>query len=178
MSTIFCLRCKRQQEINNAKIVKTNNGRFRLSAQCRVCETQTSKFISTKSGSGLREIANQFNLKLPFELHMILQNDEGNIKRASFCGPGTKLDRRLRGLNRETATFESVITPPVNDLDRACLRHDVFYSANKDVPTRNKADAVLARDAQEVQNNAKRRLQRFNAGLVKNVMLFKVKHRI
>jgi len=152
MSTVFCIKCKDQQQIDDAKIVKTKNGRFRLTGLCRICKSRTSKFISVKSGTGLREIANQFNLKLPFELHMILQDNDGKIRRASFCGPGTKLDRRLVGLNRETGTFESVITPPVNELDTACLSHDVAYASNKDIPTRNVHDAILARNAREVIN--------------------------
>ena len=178
MATVYCFRCKKQSTVSNSKIIKTKNNRFRLSAICVICEGKVSKFVSVKTGEGLRDLVNRFNLKLPFELHMLLQDDEGNIRRASFAGPGTKLNRRLVGLNRKTGTFESIVTPPVNDLDAAALKHDIAYAMFKDIPNRNIHDAILARNAQEVANTSTRRIQRINATIVKKIMDFKVKHQI
>ncbi len=176
--SMFCLKCKTHQPVRSSKVKKTKNNKFRLAAVCTVCGTKTSRFISVKTGGGLRDLVNKFNLKLPFELHMILQTDDGKIKRASFCGPGTKLDRRVKGLNRQTGTFDSIVTPPVNDLEAAWLKHDVAYAQFKDVPNRNIHDAILARNASEVAQNAGRIFQRSNARLVKSVMNFKVANRI
>ena len=51
-----------------------------------------------------------------------------------FCGPGTKLEKRLaRG---DTG---------INPLDSACKEHDIAYSENQsDIQARNIADQVLA----------------------------------
>lgn len=61
--------------------------------------------------------------KLPFELH---------IPGYQYCGPGTKLQKRLKRGD-----------PGINELDKACKRHDIAYSINKDLSERHKADKVL-----------------------------------
>lgn len=76
------------------------------------------------SGNGL--INSAIN-KLPFELH---------IPGYNFCGPGTKLQKRLgRG---DTG---------VNGLDNSCKKHDIQYSMNKDLRLRHEADELLAKEA-------------------------------
>lgn len=62
---------------------------------------------------------------LPFELHI-----PGGY---NYCGPGTKLQKRLARGDK-----------PINPLDEACKEHDIAYSRNKDLPSRLKADRVLA----------------------------------
>lgn len=65
--------------------------------------------------------------KLPFELH---------IPGYNFCGPGTKLKKRLaRG------------DQGVNGLDEACKSHDIAYMQNKELSKRHEADKVLAHSA-------------------------------
>lgn len=65
--------------------------------------------------------------KLPFELH---------IPGYNFCGPGTRLQKRLlRG------------DKGVNQLDEACKQHDIAYSNTNDLSSRHKADRVLAQKA-------------------------------
>ena len=59
-----------------------------------------------------RGILNRFIDKLPIEWH---------IPNYQYCGPGTKLERRLA---REDAG--------INLLDSACKNHDIAYSQNKD----------------------------------------------
>lgn len=67
--------------------------------------------------------------KLPFELH---------IPGYNYCGPGTKLSKRLaRG------------DPGINKLDQSCLEHDRKYSESKDIEKRHQADKVLAEKAWE-----------------------------
>lgn len=62
--------------------------------------------------------------KLPFEAH---------IPGYRFCGPGTKLAKRLaRGDHG------------VNKLDEACREHDIAYSKIQDVKGRHSADKELA----------------------------------
>jgi hypothetical protein len=65
--------------------------------------------------------------KLPFEAH---------IPGYRFCGPGTKLAKRLaRG------------DEGINGLDNACKDHDIEYSKVSDVAGRNVADRKLAHQA-------------------------------
>lgn len=64
---------------------------------------------------------------MPFELHIPSYN---------YCGPGTKLSKRLaRG------------DPGINPLDEACKDHDIAYSRSKDISSRHEADKVLAEKA-------------------------------
>lgn len=77
-------------------------------------------------GKGL---VNSLINKLPFELH---------IPGYSYCGPGTKLQERLaRG------------SQPINELDRSCMEHDIFYHNEKDTKQRHKADQILANAAMQ-----------------------------
>lgn len=65
--------------------------------------------------------------KLPVELH---------LPTYEFCGPGTRLDKRLaRG---DTG---------INPLDAACRVHDIAYRDHKDLEGRHRADGVLEQAA-------------------------------
>lgn len=77
-----------------------------------------------KKGSG---IINSAINKLPIELH---------LPGYSFCGPGTKLEKRLA--NGELG---------INPLDSACREHDIAYAQNKDIKERHKADKILTEKA-------------------------------
>lgn len=56
-----------------------------------------------------------------------------------FCGPGTRLDKRLARGDKG-----------INQLDSACKEHDIAYSQNRDnIEVRNAADRVLADKAWE-----------------------------
>lgn len=84
----------------------------------------TRKQKRAKRGSGL---LNKLINNLPFELH---------IPGYNYCGPGTKLAKRLARGDRG-----------INPLDNACLTHDLQYSRFKDTLSRNEADKVLADEA-------------------------------
>jgi hypothetical protein len=80
--------------------------------------------MSTKIGRGL---LNRAINALPFELH---------IPGYQFCGPGTRLEKRLaRG------------DPGINPLDAACREHDIAYSRSNDLTERHAADEILAERA-------------------------------
>lgn len=79
-----------------------------------------------KRGAGL---LNKLIDRLPVELH---------IPGYQYCGPGTKLSKRLgRG------------DQGVNPLDRHCMQHDIIYSQFKDSGARAEADKELAKAALE-----------------------------
>lgn len=82
--------------------------------------------VKKKGGLGF---VNKLINKLPFELHIPSYN---------FCGPGTKLNKRLARGDRG-----------INQLDEACRQHDIAYSQYKDLADRHKADTLLAERALE-----------------------------
>ena len=78
-----------------------------------------------KKGRGL---VNKLLNSLPVELH---------IPGYQYCGPGTKLAKRLARGNSG-----------INALDTACKEHDIVYSQNlENIEARNAADKVLANKA-------------------------------
>lgn len=81
----------------------------------------TQKF--KKRGGTLNTLIN----KLPFELHIPSYN---------YCGPGTKLNKRLSRRDKG-----------INPLDEACKEHDIAYSKYSHIKDRNKADQILAKKA-------------------------------
>lgn len=65
---------------------------------------------------------------LPIELHL-----PGGYQ---YCGPGTKLAKRLARKD-----------PGINKLDQACKEHDIAYSKYSDSAHRTAADRILAAQA-------------------------------
>ncbi len=43
----YCVKCKKMQDMNSAKKVKSKNGRFMLKGICGKCGTKMNKFISS-----------------------------------------------------------------------------------------------------------------------------------
>lgn len=74
-------------------------------------------------------IINTLINRLPIEAH---------LPGYQYCGPGTKLDKRLaRG------------DQGINQLDKACKEHDIAYSLNKNYQSRREADLKLIDKAWE-----------------------------
>ena len=49
----YCLKCGKNTESKNLKIVNTKNGRIILLSICAVCDSKKSKFINEQEASGL-----------------------------------------------------------------------------------------------------------------------------
>lgn len=79
-----------------------------------------------KHGAG---VVNSLINKLPFEVH---------VPGYQYCGPGTKLEKRLRRGD-----------PGINALDRSCRSHDIAYSKSSNLQDRHKADYELEQRAWE-----------------------------
>lgn len=93
---------------------------------------------------------------LPFEIHAFRHN---------FCGPGTKLEKRLARGDRG-----------INKLDESCREHDIAYAQHKDLENRRLADLELSRAAGERITAADASLgERATAALVKAAMVIKRK---
>jgi transposase InsO family protein len=120
------------------------------------------------SGRGL---VNTMLKKLPMsEMHLSLpsnvsseQVSDGSFNttgKYSFCGPFTKLDKRL------VEGYEGV-----NSLDEACRRHDIAYTKYKKTKERNVADDVLAQEASAIAlDESKPEYERRDARLVTGIM--------
>lgn len=51
MTTHYCISCKKNREMKNAKIVRAKNGKYRYAGNCSKCGTGMSRFTKS-SGSG------------------------------------------------------------------------------------------------------------------------------
>lgn len=122
-----------------------------------------------KSGKGI--IDNAIDA-LPFELHMPQQDTKtGQIKTASFIGPGTQIFRGKTRLNPD-GSIKS-FSQPVTPLDEAAYRHDLayHYDGPDKLQVRRKADRNLSLEANEVIQNPKTTpFNRVTANIVKFIM--------
>ena len=48
-----CLKCSKNTESKNPKVVKTKNGRITLLRKCEVCNSKKAKFFNEQEASGL-----------------------------------------------------------------------------------------------------------------------------
>ena len=49
----YCLKCKKDTESVDSKMLKTKNGRLMLLSKCAVCGSKKSKFIKEQEAKGL-----------------------------------------------------------------------------------------------------------------------------
>ena len=49
----YCLKCRKNTESKNPKVVTTKNGRIMLLSKCAVCDSKKSKFIKEEETTGL-----------------------------------------------------------------------------------------------------------------------------
>ena len=145
---LYCLKCKNKKEAINIEEVYSKNNKPMITGNCSSCGSKLYQFI--KKGKG---VINTLLNKIPIpEMHLSLPKDvkSENIENGSFnntgkysyCGPGTKLDKRL------AQGYKGI-----NDLDKACLEHDIAYDKNRDTQQRNIADNELAQEANRLAND-------------------------
>ena len=70
----FCLKCRKNTESKNPKVVKTRNGRIMLLSKSAVCGTKKSKIIKEKEASRLLSSLGIKTLlsKIPLVGHLLL----------------------------------------------------------------------------------------------------------
>ena len=49
----YCLKCRKDTENINPKVLKTSNGRTMLLSKCAICDSKKSRFIKNQEGKGL-----------------------------------------------------------------------------------------------------------------------------
>jgi hypothetical protein len=87
--------------------------------------------MSEQNDSVINKLVNN----LPFEMHAW----SPEVGKYAACGPGSKTQERLDQYIK-TGDTNHIFK---NELDKACLYHDVAYGSNKDVPSRHIADKEL-----------------------------------
>ena len=147
---MYCLKCKRKTPTINESMTITSNGKKQKKGKCKACGTQKREFTGG-------DIVGMIN-KTGKEFH---------IPGYNFCGPGTKLKQRLDANDNPIPGSE-----PVNDIDRACMKHDINYRDNKDLASRHVADAQLIGDLNALKNL--KLTEKFTRGLIKNAMKGKI----
>lgn len=131
-----------------------------------------------KLGAGI-DIQKIITKVFPGELHLRDWDKNGKFKKASFCGPGTNLKKRLANY-AEAAKGEKPIpedwSKPISKLDAACMQHDADYLQHKDKKNRHDADRALINAADAIIKD--KRIPAKNravAKIVKGLMSAKVK---
>ena len=59
----YCLKCRKNTESKNAKVVRTKTGRIMLLSKCEVCDSKKLKFIKEPEASGL--LLSSLRIKTP-----------------------------------------------------------------------------------------------------------------
>ena len=49
----YCLKCKKNTESINPKVLKTTNGKTMILSKCAICGSKNSKFIKEQQAKGL-----------------------------------------------------------------------------------------------------------------------------
>ena len=59
----FCLKCRKNTENKNPKVVRTENRRIMLLSKCAVCNSKSLKFLKEQEAKGL--LRNLTGIKVP-----------------------------------------------------------------------------------------------------------------
>ena len=65
----YCLKCKRNTESINPKVLKTTNGKAMILSKCAICGSKKSKFINQQEAKGL---LSNLGLKTPLNKILVL----------------------------------------------------------------------------------------------------------
>jgi len=145
---LYCMKCKKKTQGEEAEKIPTKNKRFRISAICCICGNKTSKFVKTKTGGDLVDVLGNIG-----EIHLPGHN---------FTGPGTKLKERLeRG------------DTPINRVDEISKNHDIAYSKSKDKKSRHIADREMLKQLDEIPEPTTR--EKIERAVVKPIIKTKLK---
>ena len=49
----YCLKCRKDTENINLKVLKTRNGRTMVLSKCAICDSKKSRFIKNQEANGL-----------------------------------------------------------------------------------------------------------------------------
>ena len=68
----YCLKCRKNTESKNLKVVRTKKGRMMLLSKYSMCNSKKSKFLKTQEAKGL--LSNLTVVKIPILSNLPLAN--------------------------------------------------------------------------------------------------------
>mgnify|MGYP007002769539 CR=1 FL=1 len=144
---IYCLKCKTHTKNKNVKVEKSKNNRDCLKAKCEVCDSNKNRFLSSnkKGGSFLSSVFNvipEMHMKTNSQGENVDGGEFNNTGKYSYCGPGTKFDKRKKQGYKG-----------INELDKACFKHDEVYNSTSEQKLLNLADNELVKQASKIAND-------------------------
>ena len=152
---IFCVKCRKDTENIDPKIVRTKNNRLVMQSKCSVYGIKKSRFIKEQEAKGLLSnlgiktplskipLLNVLSVKMNEIVNKtLLVGDkfmpEMNLKQPGFtysaCVLSTKNKERIEKF-MQTGNTNFIYK---NKLDKACFQHDVAYGKSKDLVKRTK----------------------------------------
>ena len=160
----YCLKCKKDTENVNWKVLKTTNGRKMLLSKCNVCSSKKSRFMEEEEAKGLLsslDLKTQLS-KIPLLgdifLNAILLNScyqyklnemwdkfmpEMHLKQPGFtdsaCGPSTK-NKEISQTFMQTGNTNYIYR---NDLDKGCFQNDLAYGKYKNLTKRTQSKKIF-----------------------------------
>ena len=162
--TSYCVKCRTKTADVDGEETTTKNGRRGVKSKCADCGTKKFRFAKgsrpEKQGG---DIVKALNDKFPdTEFHFPVMNEKtGQVEKANFMGPNTKLEERIKDLEKnaerawkgEQIPKEDIITPGKSRFDESAMIHDLQYKhasktgkSAKDVrKMKHKADLQLIR---------------------------------
>ena len=106
---LYCLKCRKNTQSKNQKVVRDKNGRMMFLSKCAVCDSKKSKFFKKQEASGflsclgIKAILNQIPLlDLFFFCFKSIQHFLPELHRRqprftySACGPFHKNKERIK----------------------------------------------------------------------------------
>ena len=168
---MYCFKCRKKTDSKDIVQVISKNNRRMLKSKCSVCGCKKSSFAKSETGKGIGDkiietIGKIAELHLPADKGEYIENGSfNNLHKHSYCGPGTKYDKRVQeGYNG------------INELDSMCKLHDQFYNENTDTKSRNVSDVALAHRANEIAGDPRNdSTQRRDAKFVAEIMKTKAR---
>ena len=67
----YCLKCKKNTESINPKVLKTANGKTMILSKCAICSSKKSKFIKQQQAKGL---LSNLGLRTPLDKIPVLRD--------------------------------------------------------------------------------------------------------
>ena len=74
----YCLKCRKNTEIKNPKVLRTKNGKIKFLSKCAVFNSKTSNFFKEQEAKGLLSILT--GIKIPFLSDLPIANISFNYK--------------------------------------------------------------------------------------------------
>ena len=169
---IYCVKCRKDIENIDPKMVRTRNKRLIMQSKCPACGIKKSRLAKQQEAKGLSSnvgiktplskirLLNVLSVKMNEMLNkFLLVGDkfmpEMHLKQPGFiysaCGPFTKNKERIEKF-MQTGNTNFIYK---NELRKACFQHDMAYGKTKDLAKRTQSDKVLRDKAFKIASDPK-----------------------